>query len=183
MAQIVRIIMARVSTVVILASDLSGETGAETVQFDVPFALKDVASRFPAFKMDLLPAESEEVVSAIDDVIAEAEEKLRAVLAEFYAIHASLKAAGSETKGGAASKVSTGDTDAKAVREWARANGHNVADRGRIHADILKAYSNAHRAESAPVESWDNSVAGDGDVTITDGPTDSELEALEAETV
>jgi hypothetical protein len=30
------------------------------------------------------------------------------------------------------------------VREWARANGHNLSNRGRIAADIIRAYDAAH---------------------------------------
>ncbi|ROS78811.1 Lsr2 family protein [Cellulomonas sp. PhB143] len=30
------------------------------------------------------------------------------------------------------------------VREWARANGHEVSERGRISADVQKAYDDAH---------------------------------------
>ena len=35
-------------------------------------------------------------------------------------------------------------SDLGAVREWARANGHNVSDRGRISAEIQDAYDKAH---------------------------------------
>ncbi len=35
-------------------------------------------------------------------------------------------------------------TDLGAVREWARANGHQVSDRGRISAEIQAAYDKAH---------------------------------------
>lgn len=35
------------------------------------------------------------------------------------------------------------------VREWARANGHEVADQGRIAKSIQEAYDEAHKAESA----------------------------------
>ncbi|NUO91488.1 MAG: Lsr2 family protein [Dermatophilaceae bacterium] len=35
-------------------------------------------------------------------------------------------------------------TDLTAVREWARANGHAVSDRGRISAEIQSAYDKAH---------------------------------------
>ena len=31
-----------------------------------------------------------------------------------------------------------------AVREWARANGHQVSDRGRISAEVQAAYDKAH---------------------------------------
>ena len=34
-------------------------------------------------------------------------------------------------------------TDLSAVRQWARANGYEVSDRGRISADIRKAYEAA----------------------------------------
>jgi Lsr2 len=34
--------------------------------------------------------------------------------------------------------------DLGAVREWARNNGHQVSDRGRISADVLAAYDHAN---------------------------------------
>lgn len=36
------------------------------------------------------------------------------------------------------------DVSASAVREWARSNGHQVSDRGRVAAEILDAYRAAH---------------------------------------
>jgi len=35
-------------------------------------------------------------------------------------------------------------SDLSAVREWARKNGHQVSDRGRISAGVLAAYDKAH---------------------------------------
>jgi Lsr2 len=35
-------------------------------------------------------------------------------------------------------------TDLASVRQWAKSNGHEVSDRGRISADVLKAYDAAH---------------------------------------
>jgi hypothetical protein len=32
-----------------------------------------------------------------------------------------------------------------AIREWARKAGHNVSDRGRISAEVQKAFEDAHR--------------------------------------
>lgn len=32
-----------------------------------------------------------------------------------------------------------------AIREWARANGHNIGDRGRIPLEVAKAFEDAHR--------------------------------------
>lgn len=36
------------------------------------------------------------------------------------------------------------DIDLSAVREWARANGHTVSDRGRVPATIIDAYKTAN---------------------------------------
>ena len=33
---------------------------------------------------------------------------------------------------------------AGAIRDWARKNGHNVSDRGRIPASVVNAYEEAH---------------------------------------
>lgn len=35
-------------------------------------------------------------------------------------------------------------TDSAAVREWARANGHTVSERGRISRAVMDAYAAAH---------------------------------------
>ena len=35
-------------------------------------------------------------------------------------------------------------SDTKAIREWARENGYDVSDRGRIPADIMAAYAEAN---------------------------------------
>ena len=39
---------------------------------------------------------------------------------------------------------SSSSRNTKDVREWARANGHEVSDRGRISADVQQAYDAAH---------------------------------------
>ena len=39
---------------------------------------------------------------------------------------------------------SGGGTDNGAIREWARANGHTVSERGRIKADVVQAYEAAN---------------------------------------
>ena len=55
---------------------------------------------------------------------------------------------GGRTQRGTASKASSGasglsKTDLAAVRTWAQANGHKVADRGRIAADVQEAWKAA----------------------------------------
>ena len=48
--------------------------------------------------------------------------------------------------GGGASRrsASSSSGDATAIREWARENGHEVSERGRISAEVRKAYDAAH---------------------------------------
>lgn len=41
-------------------------------------------------------------------------------------------------------RARSGGSNTKAVREWARANGYDVSDRGRIPADIMDAYAAAN---------------------------------------
>ncbi|GGM48140.1 Lsr2 family protein [Longimycelium tulufanense] len=38
----------------------------------------------------------------------------------------------------------------QAIREWARANGHTVSDRGRISAEIMNAYRNHNQVTAPP---------------------------------
>ena len=49
--------------------------------------------------------------------------------------------------GGGRTRASGGRMDreqAGAIREWARRNGHQVSDRGRIPASVVAAYEDAH---------------------------------------
>jgi Lsr2 len=49
--------------------------------------------------------------------------------------------------GGGRSRATGGRMDreqAGAIREWARRNGHQVSDRGRIPASVVEAYESAH---------------------------------------
>jgi nucleoid-associated protein Lsr2 len=42
------------------------------------------------------------------------------------------------------SRASADNGSAREVREWARANGHQVSDRGRVPAEVMEAYRAAH---------------------------------------
>lgn len=41
-------------------------------------------------------------------------------------------------------RSSGSSTDAKAVREWARSNGYEISDRGRVSTEVQQAYAAAH---------------------------------------
>lgn len=54
------------------------------------------------------------------------------------------KVTGGARRGRRASSTSTGSSNTKAVREWARGQGMEVSERGRISADVQQAYDAAH---------------------------------------
>ncbi len=103
---------------VVLIDDLDGGTAAETVTF----ALDGVS-----YEIDLSDKNAR---------------KLRADLATWtgHARKAGSVRGGSRRRGGGSAKRA----DLSAVREWARANGHSVSDRGRISAEVQAAYDKAH---------------------------------------
>ena len=41
-------------------------------------------------------------------------------------------------------RAGRGSSDAQAIRDWAKANGHTVSERGRISAHVQDAYATAH---------------------------------------
>lgn len=57
-------------------------------------------------------------------------------------IDAGHRVTGRKTK--TARKTTTTSGDTKAAREWARNNGYDVSDRGRIPADVMQAYAAAN---------------------------------------
>ena len=101
---------------VVLIDDIDGGKAAETVTF----ALDGVS-----YEIDLSEKNAR---------------KLRDDLATWtgHARRAGAAKAASRRRVGATKR-----TDLGAVREWARANGHTVSDRGRISADIQAAYDKA----------------------------------------
>jgi hypothetical protein len=94
-------------------------------------------------------AAAETVTFAVDGVTYEIDlseknaKKLRSDFASWtgHARRAGGARGGSRRRsGGSPSKRA----DLSAVREWARANGHTVSDRGRISAEVQAAYDKAH---------------------------------------
>ena len=118
--------MAR-KTVVALVDDLTGETAEDisTVEFTVDGM---------AYELDLT-----------DDNSA----KLRDTLSPY--IRASRKVGGRHRGGTRPDRVinSSGSTAGyhretlKAIRAWAKQNGHRVSDRGRLSAEVLQAWQSA----------------------------------------
>lgn len=108
---------------VTLVDDLDGGTAEETVEFGIDGV---------SYEIDL----------SADNAVS-----LRDALAGFVA-HAR-KAGGGRRRGGGQQRRSSGSSSGRAavdreqnqaIREWARKNGMNVSDRGRIPAEVLEAY-------------------------------------------
>lgn len=87
------------------------------------------------------------VVFALDgdtyeiDLSKENEDGLRAALAPFVAAGRRQPKVRSATP---TRRRDGGRKDLNEVREWARANGYNVSNRGRVAAEILAAYDAGH---------------------------------------
>lgn len=76
---------------------------------------------------------------AIDLSSANAE-KFEAALAPF--VDAARRTSSGRAGGGSRRRAAGGSGDTKDAREWLRANGHQVSDRGRIPAPLLELYRN-----------------------------------------
>lgn len=69
-------------------------------------------------------------------------EAFRAAVAPY--IEAGHRVTGNRSKTSRKATTKTASGDTKAIREWARENGYDVSDRGRIPADVMDAYSAAN---------------------------------------
>lgn len=108
-------------TQVILIDDISGGDAAETISF----ALDGVS-----YEIDL----------SADNAAA-----LRESLAEW--IGAARRVGGRQVRGRVGGRSTTRtnvESNSATVREWARANGYKVSERGRISADIREAFAAAN---------------------------------------
>jgi hypothetical protein len=103
---------------VLLEDDLDGGEAAETVTF----ALDGVS-----YEIDLSTKNAG---------------KLRDAMAPYVG---SARRVGGRRRRGGASKASSGRSTSSAdIREWARNNGWDIPDRGRIAAEVREAYAAAH---------------------------------------
>lgn len=100
---------------IVLVDDIDGSEADETVSFGLDGT---------QYEIDLTSANAD---------------KLRKALAPFVA-HARKGAGGGRRRGG---RTTGGPTPAQ-IRDWARANGMSVSERGRVSAEVRAAYAAAH---------------------------------------
>lgn len=102
-----------------LISDLSGTDADETVSFTLDGV---------SYELDATSKEADKFRGLFQDYIAVAR-----------------KVGGRKARGtGGGNKSGRSKEELASIREWAKQNGHEVSERGRIKADILEAYDAAH---------------------------------------
>lgn len=107
------------NTTVTITDDLDGSTNAKEVSFSL---------NGRSWMIDLSAKNRAALEKALKPYIAKATEQ------------------GRQSRRGKAARSSSSAksrTDLAAVREWAKSNGHQVSDRGRISVDVLTAYDAA----------------------------------------
>jgi len=105
---------------VLLVDDLDGTTADQTVTF----ALDGVTYEI--------------------DLTSENAGKLRDALALWVGHARKIGRPAARTAASSPARRRSGRGDAQDVRDWAKANGHNVSERGRISAKVREAYDAAH---------------------------------------
>ena len=103
-------------TIVEVIDDLDGSKAEETVRFSIDGT---------EYEIDLSGAHSK---------------KLRDALQPF--VKAGRRVGGKRS--GRRSNAATYGKQSKAIRDWARQHGMQVSDRGRVSAEVQKAYNKAH---------------------------------------
>ena len=102
---------------VVLVDDLNGEEAAETVTFGLDGS---------NYEIDLSEANAEQLRSALKPYIDAA------------------RKTGGRRRRASGRGASSGGTSAADIRQWARENGWDVPERGRVSADVREAYAAAH---------------------------------------
>jgi len=112
---------------VLLVDDIDGGTAEETVTFSLDGV---------SYEIDLTSEHAAELRESFSRWVGHARK-----------VGSGSRGSGRQTRGGSGSGRRSGGSssnDATAIREWARENGHEVSERGRISADVRAAYEAAH---------------------------------------
>lgn len=104
-----------------LVDDIDGSDATETVTFGLDGT---------TYEIDLNDANAAALRDALSGYVGHA----RKVTAGRRPRRSSASSSSSSAAGG----------DTKAVREWAKANGYDVSERGRVSAEVQQAYAAAH---------------------------------------
>ena len=106
---------------IVLVDDIDGSEATETVSFGLDGT---------TYEIDLNDANAAELRDALASYIGHGRK-----------VGAAPRRGGGRRSSGSSS---TNGPSAKEIRDWARANGHDVPDRGRVSAEVREAYDRAH---------------------------------------
>jgi hypothetical protein len=102
---------------IVLVDDIDGSEATETVSFGLDGT---------TYEIDL----NDKNAAALRDALAG------------YIGHG--RKIGAAPRRGRKAAASSGGPSAREIREWARSNGHDVPERGRVSAEVREAYDAAH---------------------------------------
>lgn len=103
---------------IILVDDLDGSEATETVSFGLDGT---------TYEIDLNDTNATALREALSGYIGHGR-----------------KVGSGPRRGGRRSAAAAGGPSAKEIRDWARSNGFDVPDRGRVSAEVREAYLKAH---------------------------------------
>jgi hypothetical protein len=109
---------------IVLEDDLDGSEATETVSFGLDGT---------NYEIDL----NDENATALREALA-------TYVGHGRKVSGARRSSGGGGRRSAAASSSSDGPSAKEIREWARENGHEVPERGRIPADVREAYESAH---------------------------------------
>jgi hypothetical protein len=113
-------------TVVEVLDDLDGQPAADAEAVNFTFGGIE-------YEIDLRPANVEQFAEALAPYIA-----------------VSRRVGGTRVRVRRAAGEKPGGSTASAIREWARQQGYEVSDRGRINTDVAEAYAKAQSTLGVP---------------------------------
>ena len=110
---------------IVLVDDIDGSEATETVTFGLDGT---------SYEIDL----NDDHAAGLRDALAQFIGHGRKVGS------APRRGGGRRSGSGSGNGSSNGGPSAKEIRDWARENGHEVPDRGRVSAEVREAYAAAH---------------------------------------
>lgn len=112
---------------IVLEDDLDGSEASETVSFGLDGT---------SYEIDL----NEQNAAALRDALASYVGHARKVTSS----RRGASGGGAGRRAAASGSSNGGGPSAKEIREWARSNGYEVPDRGRVSAEVREAFDAAH---------------------------------------
>jgi hypothetical protein len=102
---------------IVLVDDLDGSEATETVSFGLDGT---------SYEIDLNDKNAAKLRDALSGYVGHG------------------RKVGSAPRRGRRAAAATGGPSAREIRDWARSNGHDVPDRGRVSAEVREAFAAAH---------------------------------------